>query len=106
MIEDGNGENYDILAGDKTCEFDDENKALQKVELPEIQEVTNLNNTQSSQEPEKQDSGIEGTHILTRHFLYSLVDKDSIPNSPTAPVAPMSKLELHAKSWKVLNASE
>ncbi|CAG5112672.1 Oidioi.mRNA.OKI2018_I69.chr2.g6861.t1.cds [Oikopleura dioica] len=86
LIEDGNGENYDILAGDKTCEFDDENKALQKVELPEIQEVTNLNNTQSSQEPEKQDSGIE--------------DKDSIPNSPTAPVAPVSKLELHAKSWK------
>jgi len=89
LIEDGNGENYDILAGDKTCEFDDENKKqLPRIIIQEVTvEVTNLNNTQSSQEPEKQDSGIE--------------DKDSIPNSPTnAPAAPVNKLELHAKSWK------
>ena len=61
LIEDGNGENYDILAGDETCEFDDENKKqLPGIMIQEVN-LNNLNNTQSSQAPEKQDSGIEGS---------------------------------------------
>ena len=36
------------------------------------------------------------------YFQFFISDKDSIPNSPTnAPPAPVNKLELHAKSWKV-----
>ena len=74
-----------------------------------IQEVNlnNLNNTQSSQEPEKQDSGIEGSFppFLTPLIFFS--DKDSIPNSPTTPAAPqVSKLELHAESWKVKKSAK
>ena len=40
--------------------------------------------------------------MLTPFSLFP--DKDSIPNSPTTPAAPqVSKLELHAESWKVKN---
>ena len=50
------------------------------------------------------ETGFWNRRFVFHPFSYSLIflqDKDSIPNSPTTPAAPVSKLELHAKSWKV-----